>query len=519
MGLLDVLFGKKNSEKVARQSQPQIREVKPQINRGMVRAIYDTINPDNIEKIRHGFIALDLETTGLSAERDKIIEVGAVRFENGEVSESYGSLIKIGIHVPEEASRVNHITDEMLNSKGKHPQTVYGELVEFLGNALNDDIVVVAHNANFDIGFIKNALEEYGYSGTIRYIDTLKLSRAHVKGLINYKQDTVAEYFEIINSEKHRAVTDAETCGRILTNIIDIVETKQENDRNKPEISLLNEEEKETAAIILNILKTAHADMPRFLFYKNSAKIIDIVYIYTMLKFKVSKKGGYIIVPRSKINKEIKLEIKECTKNELSDVNVRVCYDNPFEIEKVADTILEIYDEFINYGSTYDRFNQYEEEFFANATMEELKDIPQLIQNAKQRIIDKENEITAAEEEKNRKQEAKEQAKRIKEEQEEQKRLAKASIEAEKERIKRELLETAEKYDEETIKRIVELSEAQNKRAVIKMDDENNIYKVYYSLTEASQDAGIAPKTIRDVCNGKNKHGGGFCWKYADEYV
>ena len=238
MGLLETLFGYKKREKLPKQQQLRDCEVKPQINRGTVRTIYDTINSDNIEKIRQGFIALDLETTGLNANRDKIIEVGAVRFEDGEVTQSYGSLIRIGFHIPEEASRVNHITDEMLNSQGKQPHTVYGELVEFLGNALKDDIVVVAHNANFDIGFLKNALEEYGYTGTIRYIDTLKLSRSHVKGLINYKQDTVAEYFEIVNNEKHRAVSDAETCGRILTNIIDIVETKQRNNRNKPEIAL-----------------------------------------------------------------------------------------------------------------------------------------------------------------------------------------------------------------------------------------------------------------------------------------
>lgn len=165
------------------------------------------------------FIALDLETTGLNPSTDKIIEVGLVKFSQGQIVDKYSTLIKIGTHIPEAASRVNNITDSMLNSQGKDPVLVYSEVVQFIGNAITGDVVLVAHNAKFDTDFLSNALAEYGYSGKLHYIDTLSAARKLISGLDNYKQPTVARYFDIVNSAEHRAVTDAETCGRIFVEL------------------------------------------------------------------------------------------------------------------------------------------------------------------------------------------------------------------------------------------------------------------------------------------------------------
>ncbi|MCF0106698.1 MAG: hypothetical protein HUJ53_08050, partial [Holdemanella sp.] len=82
-----------------------------------------------------------------------------------------------------------------------------------------------------------------------------------------------------------------------------------------------------------------------------------------------------------------------------------------------------------------------------------------------------------------------------------------------------ELLKNAKIYSVEEIKEIAELSTSQNKRAVIKMDDDGNIYKVYESVSLACSDMKLNSKTIRSAATGKGKHAGGFCWKYADDYL
>lgn len=82
-------------------------------------------------------------------------------------------------------------------------------------------------------------------------------------------------------------------------------------------------------------------------------------------------------------------------------------------------------------------------------------------------------------------------------------------------------LEMAENCDFsiEAIAEIVTLAESTNKRAIIKYNDEGQLLRVYGSVSDASADAGVAPKTIRDAASGRYKHAGGFCWIYADEYL
>lgn len=519
MGLLDKLFGKKNTDNNVSKVQQGYT------NKGHINATGVNITNSNRYDIQNNFIAIDLETTGLSSETDKIIEVGAVKFVNGSVTERYGSLIKIGFHIPDAATRVNKITDGMLASQGKDATTVYRELAEFLKDALSGKTFIVAHNASFDMGFLSKALSEYGYSGTLNYLDTLKISRATIKGLDNYKQPTVAKHFGIVNNVEHRAVSDAETCGLILSNLLEIKQAEKEADiktqTEKVNKNTLNDEENEIGAVILDILKRYGADVSKFRFYKNSGNYIDMSYVYTLWKYKVAKKGSYIILPINKV-KNISLETETCTKSEGDTTSIRVYFNNPFELENVADILMEVYNEFIANGSEYNSFNKYEKEFFASVNWSEITDISGYIEKAKQRIqknVAEQELINAQEEEKRQQQIEKEQAKLKKKEEAELRKIANAEAEVERERIRKELLENADTYTVDMIKSIVELSQSENKRAVIKLDDDGEIYKVYESLSDACNDVGLAPKTIRDVCNGKGKHAGGFVWKYADEYL
>ena len=100
---------------------------------------------------------------------------------------------------------MNHITNAMAKAAPKEKE-VYKELVDFLVDALNKKTLICAYNAKFDMSFLSETLMNLGYEGIINYVDTLSISRSLILGLNNYKQDTVAKHFNIINKESHRTV-------------------------------------------------------------------------------------------------------------------------------------------------------------------------------------------------------------------------------------------------------------------------------------------------------------------------
>ena len=113
---------------------------------------------------------------------DKIIEVAAVLFENGEITQSYTSLVNPDVFVPYSATAINHITNEMVQN-APNEKIVFAELVDFLGDALKQQTSICAHNASFDMNFLSETLMRLGYDGKISYVDTLSLSRSLIKGL------------------------------------------------------------------------------------------------------------------------------------------------------------------------------------------------------------------------------------------------------------------------------------------------------------------------------------------------
>ena len=133
-----------------------------------------------IDSLKDEFFAVDVETTGLSPERNRIIEIAAVKFENGVPVDSYSTLVASVKHIPEAASRVNGITDEDLEIYGEDEISAYNQFTDFLGqDTLAGNICMVAHNASFDMAFIINSLKRLKYNEdvTLRYFDALALSR------------------------------------------------------------------------------------------------------------------------------------------------------------------------------------------------------------------------------------------------------------------------------------------------------------------------------------------------------
>lgn len=194
---------------------------------GDIQCIKENLNDDIVDKLSKRYIAIDVETTGLNPAEDLITEIGLVEFVNGKKIREYQSLIHINILLDDYISELTGITNDMLFNAPRE-ENVYKEVIEFLGDTLDEGTILVAHNASFDMSFISRALIRYGYIGVIHYVDTLSISRSLVKGLFNYKQDTVATYFNIVNKRAHRAATDAEVCGEILSRLIDIYKKKEQ---------------------------------------------------------------------------------------------------------------------------------------------------------------------------------------------------------------------------------------------------------------------------------------------------
>ncbi|MGI6113959.1 MAG: PolC-type DNA polymerase III [Mahellales bacterium] len=164
----------------------------------------------NNEGKNHCFVAFDLETTGLSANNDKIIEIGAVKIENGEIVDTFHSMVDPGITIPDKITKLTGIDQNMV-AGSPSIDVVLKRFKDFAG-----DSVLVAHNAQFDISFIKKNGGECGIEFNNTVLDTLALARELYTNLKRYRLKDVAKYLGINIDNAHRAVDDAQVCGLIL---------------------------------------------------------------------------------------------------------------------------------------------------------------------------------------------------------------------------------------------------------------------------------------------------------------
>lgn len=350
MGFFDKLFGwkKKNQKEEYTNSSVEQKKryagdngVYRENTRGLVTGTKTEVNHDVLKALKQRYIAFDVETTGLYPSSDRIVEIGAVLFENGKPSKKYGTLVNAMVSIPSSATAVNHIDNNMIKTAPSETE-VYRNLVDFLGDSLQKNTIICAHNAKFDFGFLSETLMRLGYDGNIRYVDTLSLSRKWVKGLVNYKQETVANYFGLYNTNAHRAENDAEICGNLLWKLLQIINLEYEKSSRMLENSKPNEEEKEVCAVIHNIITDRKGDTDLLGFYKNSSGYIDVCYLYTILKFKFAKKRKYIIV-KSNIKGLENYRKEPCTISEGGSDFVRIFFDSPLDLELLSDFIFEEY--------------------------------------------------------------------------------------------------------------------------------------------------------------------------------
>ncbi|MGN0242961.1 MAG: PolC-type DNA polymerase III [Lachnospiraceae bacterium] len=166
------------------------------------------------------FVVFDIETTGFRADRNKIIEIGAVKIQNGVISDSFSEFVNPKEPIPFQIEELTGISDAMVMDAP--------EITEILPKffAFCADAVLVAHNAEFDIGFIAHNAKVQGLPFEPTYIDTVSLSRMLLPQLSRYKLNTIAKHLNISLENHHRAIDDAMATGEIFIKLLGMLEKK-----------------------------------------------------------------------------------------------------------------------------------------------------------------------------------------------------------------------------------------------------------------------------------------------------
>ncbi len=166
------------------------------------------------------FIIFDLETTGLSPSTERITEIGAVRLRGGEIVESFDTFVDPEKNLTAEIIELTGITDEMLKDAPSEKQALE-QFYTFCGGS---DAVLVAHNAGFDISFLRAAARRSGMPFAFTWVDTLLISRALYKDLTKHSLDKVAKHLKLKNFKHHRANEDAAVLGEIFMKMLEQIQ-------------------------------------------------------------------------------------------------------------------------------------------------------------------------------------------------------------------------------------------------------------------------------------------------------
>ena len=163
------------------------------------------------------FVVFDLETTGFSAAKNKIIEIGAVKVVNGSITERFSTFVNPKVPIPYEIEQLTHITDDMvLDAPMIHE--ILPQFMEFCQNA-----VMVAHNADFDMSFIRHNCDLLGLECEKTVLDTVALARVLLPSLNRFKLNTIAKALNISLENHHRAVDDAACTAEIFIKFVEML--------------------------------------------------------------------------------------------------------------------------------------------------------------------------------------------------------------------------------------------------------------------------------------------------------
>ena len=181
------------------------------------------------------YCVLDLETTGFSAKTEKITEIGVMKVKDGKVLDEFACFVNPEKPIPQRVVEVTKITDEMVKD-AETIDKVFPKLLKFLG-----DSVLVAHNADFDIGFLKQNAEDLGYDFDYTYVDTLSMARDLFPDFKKYNLGKIAEKLKIHVDVAHRALDDVDTTVKVMNVMMNML--KERGAKTIEDIDLLGSDE------------------------------------------------------------------------------------------------------------------------------------------------------------------------------------------------------------------------------------------------------------------------------------
>ena len=230
-------------------------------------------------------ICFDIETTGLKVTQEAITEIGAVRLRNGEIVETFQTFVDPERRLTPEIIGLTGITDEMLRGAPK----LKDALTAFL--AFAGDAPLAAHNAEFDISFIRAGCQKCGIPFEPTYIDTLILAQNLLPGLGKYKLDIVAEHLQLPQFNHHRASDDAVPVAQMLTKFFPMLE-----ERGVTRLQQINNE-----MVKLRPLGSKSNRFPKhiILLAKNKAGLKNLYQLISLSNLKYFKRVP--IIPKSEL--------------------------------------------------------------------------------------------------------------------------------------------------------------------------------------------------------------------------
>ena len=176
----------------------------------LVDDLKEIVTGDEGQDLNADFVVFDIETTGFSPVNNKIIEIGAVKIRQGEITDRFSVFVNPGVPIPFEIEKLTSINDSMVMD-APPIEVILPQFLDFC-----QDAVLVAHNANFDMSFIMENAKRQGLSRKFTFVDTLGIARVLLTHQAKHTLDAVAKTLSISLENHHRAVDDAECTAHIF---------------------------------------------------------------------------------------------------------------------------------------------------------------------------------------------------------------------------------------------------------------------------------------------------------------
>ena len=181
----------------------------------------DLVVNDKGQNIDSEYVVFDIETTGLSPRFNKIIEIGAVRIKDGRIQDTYSRFVNPEVPIPYSITKLTSINDNMVINSPTIEE-VLPEFLEYVGDA-----ILVAHNASFDTGFIKEFAKRQGLNFDVTIVDTMTLAHVLIPELGKYTLDRLCKQFNVSLENHHRACDDAYATAEIFMKMLKMLHNKE----------------------------------------------------------------------------------------------------------------------------------------------------------------------------------------------------------------------------------------------------------------------------------------------------